>query len=71
MDVDDDQEFGMGASKLTYPGESLTSSQAYMRYIIMGIVLLACILKHYVSEVMERMSKMKKSSLPSQAMLNA
>ncbi|KAF8235637.1 hypothetical protein L208DRAFT_1358529 [Tricholoma matsutake] len=31
MDVDDDQEFGMGASKLTYPGESLTSSQAYMR----------------------------------------
>jgi exosome complex component RRP4 len=33
MDLDDDQElFEAGGSKnLTYPGESLTSSQAYMR----------------------------------------
>jgi exosome complex component RRP4 len=34
MDLNDDQElFGSGGSKLTYPGESLTSSQAYMRYV--------------------------------------
>ena len=34
MDLDDDQELiGLGGSKLTYPGESLTSSQAYMRYV--------------------------------------
>ncbi|KAG6841458.1 hypothetical protein C0991_010883 [Blastosporella zonata] len=31
MDLDDDQDFEPGGSKLTYPGESLTSSQAYMR----------------------------------------
>ncbi|KAF8074713.1 exosome complex exonuclease rrp4 [Lyophyllum atratum] len=32
MDLDDDQDpFETGGSKLTYPGESLTSSQSYMR----------------------------------------
>ncbi|RDB15864.1 Exosome complex component rrp4 [Hypsizygus marmoreus] len=32
MDLDDEQElFEAGGSKLTYPGESLTSSQSYMR----------------------------------------
>ena len=31
MDFDDEQ--GLGGSQLTYPGESLTSSQAYMRYV--------------------------------------
>ncbi|KAG6845022.1 hypothetical protein H0H87_001543 [Tephrocybe sp. NHM501043] len=31
MDLDDEEDFGPGGSKLTYPGESLTSSQAYMR----------------------------------------
>lgn len=33
MDIDDDQELEAGGSKLTYPGESLTSSQAYMRWV--------------------------------------
>lgn len=34
MDLDDDQELiEASGSKLTYPGESLTSSQSYMRYV--------------------------------------
>jgi exosome complex component RRP4 len=34
MDLDDDGELlGTGGSKLTFPGESLTSSQSYMRYV--------------------------------------
>jgi len=34
MDLDDGQELlEPSGSKLTYPGESLTSSQAYMRYV--------------------------------------
>ncbi len=35
MDVDlDEDHFAPGASKLTYPGEVLTSAQDYMRYVL-------------------------------------
>jgi hypothetical protein len=34
MDLDDDQDLlEASGSKLTYPGEPLTSSQLYMRYV--------------------------------------
>jgi exosome complex component RRP4 len=33
MDLDNDDNFGTGGSKLTVPGESLTSSQTYMRSV--------------------------------------
>lgn len=32
MDLDDEDAFESGGLKTTYPGESLTSSQAYMRW---------------------------------------
>jgi exosome complex component RRP4 len=31
--IDNDEDFGTGGTKLTVPGESLTSSQAYMRSV--------------------------------------
>ena len=69
-DSDDDDDFEDNVQRLTVPGESITSSHAFMRYVPPFLPLDTAKCSSHI-EVTEHMSTMKKSLPPWREQWNA